>query len=154
MNFKYVTLNYLLKNSDIITLHTPYLPSTYHLINTASISKMKKGAFLINTARGALVDTKSLMKALINKKLGGAGLDAIEEEDVIKKEEQILIDKMSNEKIKTLLEDHILLKLDNVIITPHNAYNSKEALQRILNTTIDNIQSFNKGNTINQVKIK
>jgi len=151
--FRYVNLNYLFKNSDIITLHVPYNKSTHHLINKSTISKMKKGVLMINTARGGIIDTEALLEGLQSGKIGGAGLDVLEEECLIKEEKQILSKHFLKEcDLKTVLQDHMLLRQPNVIITPHNAFNSWEALHRILDTTISNIKSFLKKKPINVVK--
>jgi D-lactate dehydrogenase len=144
LNFKYSSLNNLLKNSDIVSLHCPYDKKSYHLINSRNINLMKKGALLINTARGGLVDTTALVKALSSGKLGGAGLDVLEEEGLIKEEAQLLSSKFPKERLKNLLEDHLLLTFGNVIITPHMAFYSTEALQRILDITIRNIECISK----------
>jgi D-lactate dehydrogenase len=149
---KYVSFQTLLKHSDIISLHVAYNKKTYHLINQKNIQLIKQGAYLINTARGGLIETKALLKALVDKRLAGAGLDVLEEEGLIKEEVQLLDRQESREKLSTLLHDHILLKFDNVIVTPHNAFNSVEALQRILDTTIENILAFNVHKPINVVK--
>lgn len=141
---KFVSLNKLFKESDIITLHCPLTKKTKHIINNKSIKYMKKGVYIINTARGGLIDTNALIKALANGKIGGAGLDVLEEEKVIKEEIQLLSKGFSKESMENLLENHILLTFDNVIISPHNAFNSKEALDRILDITIKNIKSINK----------
>ncbi len=153
MHFSYKqNLDDLLSASDIITLHAPLNDHTYHLINADNIYKIKKGAYLINTARGALIDTDSLVKALKEKHLAGAALDVLEEEGAIKEELELLTSgKVESHNIKTLLQNHILIDMPNVIITPHNAFNSQEALQRILNTTIENIKGFIAGNPQNIV---
>ncbi len=148
---KYVTLTKLLKESDIITLHLPYNKATHHLLNAKNIKNIKSGSYLINTARGGLVETKAFIKALTSGQLAGAGLDVLEEEGLIKEEIQLLDRQTSREKLSAVLQDHILLKMDNVIVTPHNAFNSGEALQRILNTTVENIERFIKGKPINLV---
>ncbi|MFP4403241.1 MAG: NAD(P)-dependent oxidoreductase [Nanoarchaeota archaeon] len=144
-NIKYVSFEELIKKSDIISLHAPYNESTHHILNTSIFEKMKKGVYIINTARGGLIDTFALVSAIKNKIVKGAALDVLEEESDFKEEIEIL-DKIElcNEKCRILLEDLILMKMDNVIITPHNAYNSVESKERILNTTIENINSFNK----------
>jgi len=90
LGFKYVTFDYLVQNSDIITLHVPYNKSTHHLINKKEISKMKKGVIIINTARGGIIDTSALLEGLQSGKIGGAGLDVLEGECFIKEERQIL----------------------------------------------------------------
>jgi len=140
IGFRYVPLNTLLKKSDIISLHCPYNRKTHHLINSKNIKLIKKGAYIINTARGGIIETKALIRALQKGQLGGAGLDVLENESLIKEEIQLLSKNFPKESLKNLLENHLLLTFDNVIITPHNAFNSKEALKRILDTTIDNIR--------------
>lgn len=152
LGFKYVLLEELLKNSDIITLHAPYNEHTHHIINVQNISLIKPGAYLINTARGGLVQTDALVRALQKGILAGAGLDVLEEEGFMKDEDHLLSEEISKKyDVKTVLEDHMLMEKDNVIITPHNAFNSKEALEKILETTVENIQSFVKGKPINTV---
>ncbi len=143
LNFQYTDLEFLLKNSDVITLHVPYLPATHHLININNIGLIKKGAVLINTSRGSIVETSALVKALNEGILGGVGLDVLEEETELKNERQLILENdLDDEDLRTILSNHILIDMDNVIITPHNAFNTKEALMRILNTTIENIHSF------------
>ncbi len=144
LKFKYTSLNNLFKNSDIITFHCPYNRKTHHILNNKSIKLVKKGAYIINTSRGGLIDARALVKALVKGDLGGAALDVLEEESLIKEEIQLLSKNFPKENLQNLLENHLLLTFDNVIITPHNAFNSKEALQRILNTTIDNINCIKK----------
>lgn len=148
---RYVSLQRLLRQSDIISLHVPYNKKTHHLINQKNIKLLKPGSYLINTSRGGLVETKALLKALVSGQLAGAGLDVLEEEGLIKEEIQLLDRQTSLKQLNTLLHDHILLKFDNVIVTPHNAFNSNEALLRILDTTIENIKSFVAGKPINVV---
>lgn len=152
LGFEYVAFEDLLKRSDIISLHLPYNESTNHIINMGNIDLIKKGAYLINTARGGLVDTNALVKALQDGILAGAGLDVMEEEYFIKEELQLLSKEFAKTaNLTVMLEDHMLLKMDNVVITPHNAFNSAEGLARILDTTMENIQSFKKGKPINIV---
>ena len=106
---------------------------------------MKKGAVVINTARGGLIDTQALTEALLNGHLGGAGLDVLEEEALIREEAQLLLDNVPRERLATMLRAHILLAFKNVIITPHCAFNSKESLERLVNATIENIKAFIDG---------
>jgi len=149
---KYVSLEELLKNSDVITIHVNLNPSTYHLINKENIKLIKRGAYLINTARGGIVETEALVYALKEGILKGAALDVLEEEAEIKEELELLTKKdIQAEDIKTLWQNHILMKMPNVLITPHNAFNSKEAIERILKTTIENIKGFVEGKPINLV---
>lgn len=145
MGFEYVALDKLLSVSDIITLHVPLFKSTHHLINMENISSIKRGAYLINTSRGAVVETEALVRALDEGILAGAGLDVLEEEvmmhgDFRKSESKII---QANKK---------LIEMDNVIVTPHNAFHTKEALIRILDTTVENITGFINGKPINLVE--
>jgi len=112
---------------------------------------MKKGSYLINTARGGLVETAALVGALKSGRIAGAGLDVLEEEDLIKDEKEKVTKRISKEEKKTLVQDHILMKFDNVIITPHNAFNTKEALQRIIDMTIANVKDVSRGKYPNSV---
>lgn len=150
---KYVNLNELLKNSDIVSLHLPLNEKTKHTINSKNIKLMKRNALIINTARGGLLDTMALGRALVEGKIAGAGLDVLENEQYIKHEDELLNAHFKKTyDIKTVLENQILTKLDNVAITPHNAFNSEEALKRIIDTTIDNIKAFSKGKVENAIK--
>jgi len=155
LGFAYADLEELLKNSDIITLHVPYNEKTHHLLNSANMGLIKKGAYLINTARGGIIETGALAKALGDGTLAGAGLDVLEEECFIKEERQLMSKEFAKTcDIKTLLQNHILMEQNNVIITPHNAFNSKEALERILETTVENIRAFIKRKPTNLVNKK
>ena len=150
---KYVTFDYLLAHSDIISLHAPYNKKTHHLINKNNIKLIKKGAYLINTARGGLVETQALIMALDKKIISGAGLDVLEEEFFIKEEKELLAKPFQKKcNLKTVLQDHLLIQHPRVLVTPHNAFNSEEALRRILDTTIENIKACLKGKPINLVK--
>ncbi|MBI2119378.1 MAG: hydroxyacid dehydrogenase [Elusimicrobia bacterium] len=151
LGFNYADLEFLLAHSDIVSLHAPYNAKTHHLINRQNIKKIKRGALLVNTARGALIDTHALVEALDEGILAGAGLDALEDEDLIKEEKQILSHQFPQDKLETLLKNHILLHRENVVITPHIAFYSQEAMQRILDTTINNISSFISNKSINTV---
>ena len=164
----YTSLEELLKNSDVITIHVNLNPSTYHLINKENIKLIKPGAYLVNTARGGIVETEALLYALKEGLLKGAALDVLEEEIEIKEELELLVkytqtdtnleQTYTNEKERlketafTLWQNHILMKMPNVLITHHNAFNSKEAIERILMTTIENIKRFLEGKAINLVQ--
>jgi D-lactate dehydrogenase len=153
-NFDYVSLEELLKISDVISLHVPYMPATHHILNQKNLQLVKPGAVLINTARGGLVETAGLVEALRSGRLAGAAMDVLEEEGFVKEEADILFSGHPNlEQLKIVLADHELMQMPNVIITPHNAFNTKEALTRILDTTASNIQGFAKGSPINLVNI-
>ncbi|MBI3321654.1 MAG: hydroxyacid dehydrogenase [Candidatus Omnitrophica bacterium] len=151
LDFRYVTLETLLRHSDIVSLHVPYTPQTHHLMNRATFRLMKRGALVINTARGGLIDTDALVWALDEGLVGGAGLDVLEGEELVKEERQLLSKDFSKEKLATALRNHILLHRENVVITPHIAFDSREALQRILETTVNNITGFLSGTPINLV---
>jgi D-lactate dehydrogenase len=152
LDFEYVdSLEVLLRDSDIVSLHVPLLPSTRHMINAKNIYQMKKGALLINTARGELVDTHAILDALERGHLGGAGLDVFEGESLIKEEKQLLSKEFDTEELRTILKNLVLFRHENVIVTPHIAFNSAEALERILSTTVENIIAFEHGRTINLV---
>jgi D-lactate dehydrogenase len=154
LHFKYVSMNELLAKSDIISLHMPHNDSTHHIINQESIEKMKRGVLLINTARGGLVDNNALIHALDSQIIAGAGLDVLEGEELIHEEKQLLHDRGENShsKLEELLKNHLLLSQDNVVFTPHIAFYSQEALERILDTTMQNIECFETGVCLNEVK--
>lgn len=149
LGFTYLTLDKLLTQSDIITLHTPLLKTTYHLIGEKNIKKIKKGAYLINTARGALIDPEALVWALQHDQIAGAGLDVLEDENLIQNHEELI--GCTECQIKTTLLNNIIIDHPNTIVTPHNAFNSTEALERIIDTTVENVKSFIDGKTINQI---
>ncbi|MBU0611850.1 hydroxyacid dehydrogenase [Patescibacteria group bacterium] len=153
-NFVYKTLNEVLSESDVISLHAPYTKENHHLINKENISLMKKGVYLINTARGELIDTDALIWGLKEKIIAGAGLDVMEGERELKDEFEILAYADNAKKIedyKILLEDRVLIDMPNVIVTPHVAFYSKEAEEGILKTTAENITAFMTGNPQNLV---
>lgn len=137
INFKYVSLDELLNISDIISLHVPLNKHTTHMINKETISKMKDGVVIINTARGGLINNSDLINGLENGKIYGAGLDVLEGEEFLF-EENISNSPIEN-AAKIIVESNILSKKPNVVITPHNAFNSIEAVHRIIDTTINNI---------------
>lgn len=148
---KYVPIEELLQNSDIVTLHLPDNPQTHHFIDKEKMSHIKKGAYLINTSRGGLIDTEALVNALTDGKLAGVGLDVLEEECNIKEERQILSKQFPKKCLLLDIENNILIKNEKVIVTPHNAFNSQEALLRILSTTVENIQSYILKNPTNLI---
>lgn len=152
LGFTYVEIEDLMKQSDVVTIHCPATPETHHLINEPRLRMMKPEAYLINTARGTIVDTQGLVRVLDEERIAGVGLDVLEEECFIIDDRQ-LISKQFNQTcdLKTILADHVLLHHPRVIITPHNAFNTKEALIRILDTTIKNIQAFEAGQPTNVV---
>lgn len=133
----YVTLDELLQNSDIVTLHVPLNNDTHHIIGRTQIQKMKQGAFLVNTGRGALVDTNALIEALEYEKIGGAALDVLEGEEGL----------FYFDCTEKAIDNQFLLKLQsmpNVIITPHTAYYTERALHDTVEKTIENCLDFER----------
>lgn len=153
LGFTYVDLETLLKTSDAVSLHAPATKETFHLLNAERLMLMKPTAFLVNTARGTLIETQGLVAALQAGKLAGVGLDVLEEECVIREERELLSKAFQQQcDLRVAYADHLLLEHPRVIITPHNAFNSHEALLRILNTTITNVTAFQSGQSVNTVK--
>jgi D-lactate dehydrogenase len=136
----YVDLDYLLSNSDIITLHTPLFDSTYHIINKENIAKMKKGVKIINTARGELVDTQALIEGLKSKHIGGAGLDVLESEYGIFHSD-CRMSGMVNDEIATLKA------LDNVVLTGHMAFYTDQAVEDMVYCGLNSLAQFSKTGT-------
>lgn len=151
LGFSYAPLETLLAESDIVSLHCPLIPSTRHILGRAQFARMKTGALLINTARGGLVDTDALVEALDSGRLGGAGLDVVEDEELVKEEKQLLHAAHTLEQFRAAARNRMLLSRDDVVFTPHNAFNSQEALERILDTTIANLEAFRAAAPINTV---
>ncbi len=150
--FQYLSMDELLSQSDIITIHVPENEHTRNMISNEQFEKMKKGVVLINTSRGSIVDVKALIRNLANGKVAAAGLDVLPEEPAIREEAELIrsvFEKSHN--LESLLSDHILLRLNNVYITPHSAFFTREALDRIFSTTADNISSFLLGQPKNVV---
>ncbi len=144
---KYVTLEDLLKKSDIISLHCPLTKDNKYLINDDTIKLMKKGVYIINTSRGKLIDTQSLIIGLKNGKIGAAGLDVYEEET------ELFFEDFSDEIIKDDTLSNII-SMPNVIVTSHQAFLTKEALTAIAKTTMQNLESFFKtGKCENEINI-
>ncbi len=145
LGVKYVPLEKLFEGSDIISLHCPLTPETFHMIDAKSLEKMKKGVVLINTSRGALIDTKAVIKALKSGKVGSLGLDVYEEEG------DLFFEDLSSK----VIQDDVfarLLTFPNVVITGHQAFFTQEALHNIAETTIGNISEFEKsGNSKNEI---
>jgi len=138
LGVKYVGLPSLLSTSDIITLHCPLVPATYHMIDSEAISQMKSGVMLINTSRGALIDTEAAIEGLKSRKIGYLGLDVYEQE------EDLFFEDLSD----TVIQDDIfgrLLTFPNVLITGHQAFFTETAMTKIAETTMANITDFEQG---------
>jgi D-lactate dehydrogenase len=155
LGFTYVSLEDLLSQSDFVSIHAPFVGTNKHLINAENLQLMKPSALLINTARGELVDTKALAQALQEKRIAGAALDVIEGEKLMHVHEDIALLRSPTASLG-LFENGVELlalhKMPNVIVTPHNAFNSIEAVNRINSTTTDNIIKFWYGKKDNLVK--
>lgn len=152
IGFRYRGFEELLRGSDVISLHVPANEGTRHMIGAEQFEAMQDGTVLINTARGSVVDVRALIQALSSGKVAAAGLDVLPEEPLIREEAELLRSAFSREHdLETLLAGHILLRLRNVLITPHSAFNTREAVQRILGVTQENIQSFLAGAPTNLV---
>ena len=136
---KYVSLNELYEQSDVISINVPYNEDTHYLINEKAFEKMKRDVIIINTARGKIIDTNSLITAISNNKIKAVALDVIEGEKYIKGDFDDISEGQKN-MIKSNLQK--LLSFDNVIISPHNAYNSVESIQRIFNETVKCIEEI------------
>lgn len=152
---KFVELPVLYQQSDIVTLHIPYSKETHHYINEEALSQMKDGVVILNTARGALIDSAALLRALDSGKVKAAGLDVLEEEPLLEEEKELIAKNKSidSEKLMAVLQDHMLVNNPNVVITPHNAFNSTEALHKIIETTHENLAAFTNGAPVNVVSI-
>jgi D-lactate dehydrogenase len=154
IGFTYVDMDELLRRADVISLHVPSTPETRHLLSHEEFEQMKECAVIINTSRGNVIDSQALVRGLAEGKVCGAGLDVLPEEPVIREEAELLRSVYERKhNLDALLADHVLIRLRNVIVTPHSAFNTREAVSRILETTVDNIESYLQGegkNIVNQ----
>lgn len=142
----YVDCSELCQRSDVISLHVPLTPKTHHIINRQMIEMMKTGVLIINTGRGALIDSVALIEGLKSEKIGGAALDVYEEE------ENIFFQDLSN---KILRDDTLarLLTFPNVLITSHQAFLTNEALNNIAMTTLESVREFRDTGTVDSAKV-
>lgn len=147
----YTDIEDLARNSDVISLHVPYNETTRHLISNNIVRLLKPGVLLVNTSRGKVVDTEAIVDALRDGKLGGVALDAFEGEEVWIEEEFLRRDDLPAIPLQQAMESFFMLRSERVILTPHNAFNTKEALDRILITSVDNLKSYFKGEKKNSV---
>jgi D-lactate dehydrogenase len=137
-NYHYVSLEEIFKQSDIISLHCPLTKESQHLINQNSLNQMKEGVFIINTSRGALIDSEALLEAIKSRKVGAAALDVYEEE----------ADLFYEDKSNNIIQDDVLARLismPNVLVTSHQAFLTHEALSNIASTTMKNLDEYYKG---------
>lgn len=143
-DIEYVDRDELFARSNVISLHCPLNKGTYHIINEENIRKMQPNTFIINTSRGALIDTAALIEGLKSGKIGGAGLDVYEEES------EYFFEDYSNEIV---WDDELqrLLSFPNVIMTSHQGFFTKEAMEAIATVTVHNLDCFEKGEIVNEV---
>lgn len=153
LGFHHAPLAEVLSTADVVTLHVPGGPESRNLISDAEFQLMKPGAVLVNTSRGGVVDAQALVRALDSGRLAGAALDVIAEERAMREEAEIFRDRLIRpaESLQALLADHALLHMRNVLVTPHIAYNTIEAVGRIIETTLANIRAFAKGTPQNVI---
>jgi len=153
VGFTYVSKEKLFKSADVISLHVPLLPATRHMIDKKAIAKMKQGVVLINTARGSLIETGDVLRGLKSGRIGWYAADVLEEECALRDELEVLHPQYQMKcDPQAMLEDHLLMQSERVLITPHNAFNSVEALKRILSTTVENVRAFAKKMPVNVVQ--
>lgn len=143
-NFKYVKLEKLLHESDIISLHVPLTKDTKHLINKKTLSQMKKGVVIINSSRGGIVDGKALLAGLEKGKVFAAGLDVLEGEEYLKHPQDIHDAKEQKRREEFIDTIHHLTSHPQIIVTPHNAFNSNESIERMFQLGVDTIKRFNQ----------
>ena len=152
LGFAYEELPEILSQSDIITLHVPANEKTKDFISTDEFNLMKNGVVIINTSRGSVLNVQALLRAIADGKVGAAGLDVLDEEPAIREEAELLSSIFRKKyDLETVLANSVLLRLRNVLITPHSAFNTKEAVQRILKTSVENIAAFLAGQPENIV---
>jgi len=150
---RYVSMDELLSTADVITLHVPGTPATENMISDRQFAMMKKGVVLINTSRGGVINVRSLLNALSDGKVMAAGLDVLPEEPAIREEAELIKSLFQKRySLEDLMANHILLRLRNVIVTPHSAFYTREAIEVIMDTTIGNIESFMNGEPRNVVR--
>jgi len=136
----------------VVTLHAPYNSRTHHLINAKNIKLFKKGAVLINTSRGALIETAALLSALKKGILTGVGLDVLEEEGAVTGEDALISATIGRDDLAVVIQSRQLIGLPNAVVTPHNAFNSIEAIHRIFSTTVENIRGWHRNKPVNLVR--
>ena len=151
LGFSYIKLPDLFKGANIITLHAPLTPETKHIVDSKALKLMNEHSVLINTARGELVETQALIEALRTHQIAAAALDVIEGERTIDGEIESDLFRANKDILFEIAEIDILSKMNNVILSPHNAFNSNEALHIIRKTTAENIQTFIGGKPQNVI---
>ncbi|MHB8994934.1 MAG: NAD(P)-dependent oxidoreductase [Armatimonadota bacterium] len=155
LNFEYCPLDELLREADVVTLHVPLNRHTRHLLNAEKLDLMKQGSILVNTSRGAVVDSAALLRKLNEGHLAGAALDVLEGEEVITEDTVLLREETEGamDKLRLAVEAYQLMHHPRVLVTPHMAFYSREALQRIILTTVQNIAASQAGQPHNLVEV-
>ncbi len=154
LGFVYGDLEAVLADADIITLHVPSTPATIGMLSDRQFALMKRGVILINTARGNVIDIPALVRALSDGQVQAVGLDVLPQEPLIREEAMIFRAPAPTEHdLKALVANHVLLRFPNVVVTPHIAYNTENAVRRIIDTTLGNIRAFAKGRPQNIVNL-
>lgn len=148
---EYMSLPQLLHTADVITVHIPLIEQTKHMLSKNEFAQMKRGVVLLNTARGGLVDPQALVDALNDGIVAQAGIDVLEDEGLLKEERQFFSPYFELKDFQTALANHALMHDSRVLVTPHNAFNSKEALKNILQTTLENLEGMLAGDPVNVV---
>jgi D-lactate dehydrogenase len=154
LGFSYVSFTELITKADIITLHIPATPETIDLISTAAIARMKPGVIIINTARGSLIEETALIRALNSRQVAAAGLDVLRDEASFRDQNTLAASPDTPaRRLATLAENHILCSMPHVVVTPHSAFYTREAILRISDETVENILAFARGEARNIVLI-
>ena len=153
LGFRYCDLPDLLSQSDVVTLHVPAVAGTHNLISDREFDQMKRGVVLINTARGSVVDVPALVRALADGRVAAAGLDVLTAEPLMRDDTEIFRKgrQHTDAELRALLGDHVLLRLPNVIVTAHIAFNTDDAVYRLLDTAVSNIANFARGRPENVI---
>ncbi|MGE0206465.1 MAG: NAD(P)-dependent oxidoreductase [Candidatus Babeliales bacterium] len=151
MGFAYCSYQELCAQADIITFHVPLIKETKHMFNKETLPWLKKGIYIINTARGGIIQTDALVQGLEQGIIAGAGLDVVEEECYMRNPAAVLTHHADAHEYKVMLENDYLIHHPRVIITPHIAFNSREAVERLIKTTIENIKGWHAGTPCNLI---
>ena len=151
---EYIDFEDLLALSDIISLHIPYTTENYHMLSEKEFDRMKKGVYIVNTARGELIDDIVLYENLLSGKVRAAALDVLECEFLsLSNDETVDINSVNSKCVKSALIARKLLAMENVIITPHIAYNTVESIEHLLTSTFNSIRDHAKGMHTNQIRL-
>lgn len=154
LGYRYVSLDELLGMSDAVTMHAPATPENYHLINLGNIDRFKRGSYLINTARGELIEPEAILAGLERGTLAGVGLDVFEQEALLGMGDPLLSTQYKDldpQVARVALINYKIVTHPNVLATPHMAFDTKEAVERILQTSVDDIIAFQNGNAANVI---